>query len=222
MRPGLLRADRDLDLEALPVADPTLAADLGLDRLFEAMAGGDRIIDDVVRRVVVAPLGSVEAIRYRQASVTDALATARSCASSTRSATEAIDAERKVWGGQMRNAELVLDRAAEVIGLFLASFRSMRGIEAAHASRFTSPGFVGVLRARPDPARRCVAQPRPTTTSDDCEPGRSTSARAWDPAIAARATSSIDARTSSARGVADWVSRSGGPRSRSCSATRTR
>ena len=43
----------------------------------------------------------------------------------------------------MRNAELVLDRAAEVIGLFLESFRAMRRIEAEHASVFRSPAFVG-------------------------------------------------------------------------------
>jgi hypothetical protein len=57
-------------------------------------------------------------------------------------AVDAIEGERKVWGGKMRNAELVLDRAAEVIGLFLASFRSMRQIQADHATAFTSPAFV--------------------------------------------------------------------------------
>ncbi len=74
MRPGLLFADRDLDVDALPGPDPTLVADLGLDRLYAAMSRGDPFIDQVVRRVVPSPLETVEAIRYRQASVADAIA----------------------------------------------------------------------------------------------------------------------------------------------------
>jgi hypothetical protein len=45
-------------------------------------------------------------------------------------------------GAARRNAS-PSDRAAEVIGLFLASFRAIRRIEAEHASAFTSPGFTG-------------------------------------------------------------------------------
>ena len=51
MRPGLLFADRDLDLGALPDEDPTLIADLGLERLYPAMSRGDRFLDEVVRRL---------------------------------------------------------------------------------------------------------------------------------------------------------------------------
>jgi len=142
MRPGLLFSDRDLDLDALPVPDPTLVADLGLERVFDAMTRGDRLLDDVVRRVVPSPLSRTDAIRYRQATITDALAYPDVIRELYAIAVGAIDGERRVWGGKMRNAELVLDRAAEVIGLFLASFRSMRRIEAEHASAFTSPGFV--------------------------------------------------------------------------------
>lgn len=145
MRPGLLDADRDLDPAELPEPDPALLADLGLDRLIAAMTRGDRDLDDIVRRVVPTPLLTVDAIRYRQASVRDALASPDVVRELYGIAVDAVDAERKVWGSAMRNAELVLDRAAEVLGLFLASFRAMRGIEAAHASAFTSPGFTALF-----------------------------------------------------------------------------
>jgi MutS domain V len=143
VRPGLLFADRDLDVDSLPVPDPSLVADLGMDRLYAAMSQGDEFLDELARRIVPAPLGSVEAIRYRQATVTDALAAPEVVRELYAIAVDAIEAERKVWGSAMRNAELVLDRAAEVIGLFLASFRAMRQIEADHAGAFRSPAFVG-------------------------------------------------------------------------------
>ena len=107
------------------------------------MSQGDPFLDELVRRVVPAPLATVEAIRYRQATVTDTLAAPEVVRELYAIAVEAIEAERKVWGSMMRNAELVLDRAAEVIGLFLESFRAMRRIEAEHASAFKSPAFVG-------------------------------------------------------------------------------
>lgn len=221
MRPGLLLADADLDLGALPLPDATLVADLGFERLFATMAGGDRGIDDVVRRVLAAPLTSAGAIRYRQASVTDALANPAVVRELYALVTEAVDAERKVWGGQMRNAELVLDRAAEVIGLFLATFRSMRRIEADHAAAFTSPGFASffeLVRTQLDDAWLAEAD-------DHVKRLRTrtlTSARTLDPATAAPAMCSIDGPTPCARGAVGWASRSAGPRWRSCSATRTR
>jgi hypothetical protein len=96
----------------------------------------------VVRRVVPSPLVSVEAIRYRQASVADAIANPDVIRELYAVAVDAIDAEHQVWGGTMRNPELVLHRSTEVIGLFLEAFRSLRRIQAEGADGFTSPGFV--------------------------------------------------------------------------------
>lgn len=141
MRPGLLFSDRDLEIEALPELDPILVADLGLDRVFEAMAGGDRFVGEVVRRVVADRLHTADAIRYRQATIADALASPDVVRTLYAISVEATEAERKVWGGSMRNAELVLDRAAEVIGLFLESLRSLRRVAADREGSFDSPGF---------------------------------------------------------------------------------
>ncbi len=142
MRPGLLFADQDLDLGALVTPDLALVEDLGLDRVYDAMSRGDRSLDEVARRVVPSPLGTVEAIRYRQATVADALASPDVVRELYAIAVDAIEGERKVWGAKMRNAELRLDRAAEVIGQFLVSFRALRRVQAEHATAFTSPGFV--------------------------------------------------------------------------------
>ena len=163
----------------LPPRTRTLVADLGLDRLYEAMSRGDRSLDEIVRRVVPSPLDTVEAIRYRQATVADALASPDVVRELYAIAVDAIEGERKVWGGKMRNAELRLDRAAEVIGLFLASFRPMRRIQAEHATAFTSPAFTAFFELHRDAARRRLARrggrPRGSASDENapcqCESG---------------------------------------------------
>jgi hypothetical protein len=146
MRPGLLQADTDVDVGALPDPDPDLVADLGLDRLLTAMARGDETIGQIAPRLLVAPLPTPEAIRYRQASVRDAIASPAVVRELYAVATDAIEAERRIWGATIRNAELVLERAANVLAGVVDAFRTLREIEATHASAFASPGFTGFFQ----------------------------------------------------------------------------
>lgn len=145
MRSRLLLADTDLDLGALPGLDPDLVADLGLGRVLAAMARGDEVIEHVVPRLLATPLATTDAIRYRQASVRDANASPATVRALYAVATDAIEAERRIWGSAMRNAELVLDRAAEVLSRFVEAFRELRRIQATDAGAFTSPGFTALF-----------------------------------------------------------------------------
>ena len=146
MRSRLLLADADIDVEALPGLDPALTTDLGLDRVLAAMARGDHVIERVVPRLFATPLATTDAIRYRQASVRDAVTSPAVVRELYTVATDAIEAERRIWGSAMRNAELVLDRAANVLGGFVEAFRELRRIEAEHGEAFTSPGFTAFFR----------------------------------------------------------------------------
>jgi len=146
MRCRLLLADADVDVDALPELDPALTADLGLDRVLASMARGDHVIERVVPRLLATPLATTDAIRYRQASVGDAAASPAVVRELYTVATDAIEAERRIWGSAMRNAELVLDRAANVLGRFVEAFRELRRIEAEHGEAFTSPGFTAFFR----------------------------------------------------------------------------
>jgi len=146
MRCRLLLADADVDVDALPGLDPALTADLGLDRVLASMARGDHVIERVVPRLLATPLATTDAIRYRQASVRDAAASPDVVRELYTVATDAIEAERRIWGSAMRNAELVLDRAANVLGRFVEAFRELRRIEAEHGEAFTSPGFTAFFR----------------------------------------------------------------------------
>ena len=153
MRTRLLFPDRDLDLDDLPEPDPDLVEDLELERLFAAMAAGDERVAAVVRRVL--PLGvrggdrfstapAVEAVRARQAVVADAIACPQAMGELYRLAADAVEAERRVWGGALRNAELVLQRSAEVLAGLLAAVASIRDLLARERSRLRSPALLGL------------------------------------------------------------------------------
>jgi len=153
VRTRVLFPDRDVVLDALPEPDPDLVLDLELERLFAAMAGGDERVAGVVRRVL--PLGvrggpafedppTVEAIRYRQSAVADALAAPATVAALYRLAADAVDAERRVWGGALRNAELVLRRSLEVLGGLLDALGATRDLLGSERERLGSAAFRGL------------------------------------------------------------------------------
>ncbi len=150
MRTRLLYPDADLDVEALPEPDPDLVADLELERLFTAMAAGDTRVLEVARSVV--PLGAAPAaappdpaaVRYRQAVVADALASPATVRALYRLAGDALDGERRVWGGTLRSAELVLRRSVEVADGLLEAVRGIRDVLARDRASLSSAGLAGL------------------------------------------------------------------------------
>jgi hypothetical protein len=134
---------------------PVAAADLGLDAVYDAMARGDRVVEEVARRIVPLALRDGAALRYRQAVVADVFADPGLARELLALASEAVDRERAVWGGALRNPEMVLDRAAEVIDAFTGLFRRLRDIVAAHGPAATSDGvraFCGLVERELDDA----------------------------------------------------------------------
>ncbi len=75
MKPHLL-APADSAESVVPAQWGDVSRDLGLDTLFDAMAGGDEYVRAVVARVIGAAAGAGDAtvIAYRQAAISDALA----------------------------------------------------------------------------------------------------------------------------------------------------
>lgn len=155
MRVALLHPDRDLDLASLPEPDADLVADLELERLFRAMAGGDTRIFEVVRRLLasaavrandaVGPGGDPqEAVLHRQAAIADAISAPETVRALYRLASDAVEAERRVWGGALRNAELVLRRSVEVLEALLAAVAEMRDVLARDRAALRSPAMHGL------------------------------------------------------------------------------
>jgi hypothetical protein len=140
MRPGLLWAERDVDLSALPAAPADLVRDLELGRLLDAMAEGDPVLLDIARRLVVDGLASPAAIRYRQAVAADFIAVPGLARALYDIATAAVDAERRVWGGGHRDKELVLRRSLTVLTAFVAHLRALRTVAETHRGAVASDG----------------------------------------------------------------------------------
>jgi DNA mismatch repair ATPase MutS len=143
MKAHLMYRDHDFDLgAALPPNETDLVQDLALEPLLAAMAGDDAFVLQVSRSALLTSLTDPEAIRYRQAIMTDALAHPDLVRETYAIAVEAIERERRVYGGMLgRYPEGLLHRAVEVLEIFVGLLKRLRAIADQHAGEFHSEGF---------------------------------------------------------------------------------
>ena len=142
MKVRLLFPDRDLDL-ALdpPPGSQALEEDLGLDVLFRAMAGGDRFLAEVARKVVLTSLDDPAEIAYRQGILDDCLAHPAMVRELYAIAVDAIARQRSVWLWSTQFADSLLNRSVDILGLLLVSMRRVRAIAETSGPRMRSPGL---------------------------------------------------------------------------------
>ena len=147
MKAFLMYEARDLDIEGdLPPGVAALIQDLELDTLFGAMAAGDRFLLDVARKAVLASLDDPEAIRYRQHVLADCLEQSTVVREIYAIAVEAIDGEKRVWGGLLsRYPESLLRRSGDVLQLFVGLLKRLRRIADEHGADFRSEGFTRLV-----------------------------------------------------------------------------
>jgi DNA mismatch repair ATPase MutS len=151
MKVHLALSDRDLDLEAeLPPGADTLAQDLALRILLDAMAGGDKYVYDVTRRTIFASLHEPTEIRYRQAVLSDCVAHPGITRELYAIAVEAIQNERKLWYFSSQYPESMLHRSLALLGHLVVQLHRLRGIAEEHAATFTSEGFRRLFRELTD------------------------------------------------------------------------
>lgn len=130
------------ELEREPVPnEKALVQDLGLDVLFEAMAGGDPFLLGVAKTVVLASLKEPAEIVYRQHVLEDCIAHASVVKEIYELAVAAIEGERKHWRSFFRSPEILLHREVEVLDLFVGLLKRLRRVADAHAPQFRSEGF---------------------------------------------------------------------------------
>ncbi len=142
MKVHLASADRDLDPEAaLPANADALVADLGLGLLLGAMAAGDKYLQFVAAHTLLDSLRDPDAIRYRQAVLSDCRAHPEVARELYAIAVAAVEQERKHWIYSTRFPESLLHRSVELLGHFAVALRRMREIAREQASAFDSPGF---------------------------------------------------------------------------------
>ncbi|MGH2466019.1 MAG: MutS-related protein, partial [Candidatus Limnocylindrales bacterium] len=142
MKVHLAYRDHDLDPEAEPPPNAdALTDDLGLGILFATMAGGDRYLYEVARRITFASLHEPEAIRYRQAILADCLAHPEVVRELYALAVAALEQERHHWLYSGQYPESILHRSIVLLGHVLAQLRRLRDIATEQATSFVSDGF---------------------------------------------------------------------------------
>jgi hypothetical protein len=139
----LLYRDCDFALAREPppgAAD--LVQDLGLEILFRAMAGGDPFLLEVARKVVLAGLGDVPAVLYRQEILQDCLRNAAVVRGLYALTVDTIERERKnYWGLFSRHPGFTLSRSVDVLKMFVKVLRRLRTEAETQAHKFASDGF---------------------------------------------------------------------------------
>jgi DNA mismatch repair ATPase MutS len=139
----LMHPDSDFEFEReLPANEASLTQDLELTTLWSAMAAGDSFLFEVAKRAVLSSLHDPDEIVYRQQVLTDSLENASVVRELSALSGEALEAERRVWGG------LLSDRPSSMLGtsvqkmeLLVEFLRRLREITDQRAASFRSPGF---------------------------------------------------------------------------------
>jgi hypothetical protein len=138
----LLFADRDFDLaDEPPPGSDVLIEDLGLDVVVRAMAGGDRFLAEVARKVVLSSLEEPAAIAYRQDILDDCIAHPDMIRELYAIAGQAMDRQRSVWGWGSRFADTLVQSSVEILGLLMDSMRRVRAIAEASGPTTRSSGL---------------------------------------------------------------------------------
>lgn len=156
MRPLLLAPDTDLDLARdLPSHSEVAARDLGLESVLRAMAGGDTLIHEVARHLVLDTQTDPQVILYRQAILQDCLDRPDAILEFYRLAEDTLLAEQRnpYLSLFSRRPTSILWRAVETLKVLDASLRRLRALADREAGTFHSGGlrrFVGMIQSELD------------------------------------------------------------------------
>jgi hypothetical protein len=152
MKVHLLYEDQDFDSDQpLPANESDLTHDFALDTLFEGMAAGDQFLFDTARRVILSPLDSVPAIRYRQAVLEDCIRHPELVRQLYGLAVEAIARQKRQYPfGISRYPDGVLAGSIRVLRLFMEMLVRLRASTAVPPDTFRSAGFQVLFRTLSD------------------------------------------------------------------------
>jgi MutS domain V len=143
MRARLAYQQSHLDLEQpVPANAAELERDLELATLFEAMAGGDGYLRDLVGKAFLASLGDADAIRYRQAVLADCLEHPGVVRELYSLAVEGLETKQKVMHFWFRESpDGLLRKSLRILELLVDVLRRLRKVADEHGPGFESAGF---------------------------------------------------------------------------------
>ncbi len=144
MKTLLMHRDRDFNPQAaLPPQAEDLTLDLGLDLLFDAMAGGDKFLREIAQRGVLCSLHDPDDIVYRQEVLEDCLRHPETVRGVYDLVVEAISRERQIHGFYFfaKSPDLILSRSVQMLDMLVGMLQRLRAIAREHHSAFRSRGF---------------------------------------------------------------------------------
>ena len=147
MKALLMHPDRDFELKP-PTSQSSadLMLDLDMEPLFQAMAGGDPFLHDVVAGTMLMVVRDIETIHYRQQILQDSMAHPEVVRQLYALAVEGIKQERNVWGWSSPTyPQGTLYRSSEVLTSVVSVLRRMRRIADEQRGSFSSVGLRRLL-----------------------------------------------------------------------------
>jgi DNA mismatch repair ATPase MutS len=145
MKAHLLYRDADFDMKRPSEPfEKDLVQDLELNTLFDAMAAGDKYLREVTRKVVLSGLRDVDAIRYRQAILTDCIKHPEIVGTIYALTVDIFEAGKKIeyWiSGFGRSPWMILNTAMNLLEMYEARLKKVRILVDLNARLFESEGF---------------------------------------------------------------------------------
>jgi DNA mismatch repair ATPase MutS len=126
----------------LPEHSSDLVEDLGLERLFVAMAGNDKLAYAVAKAAVLSPLPSTEEITWRQEVLADCVAQPQLPAQLYALAGEALESHKRLtFWGLSHSPESLRYYSVQALEVLLRYLEKFRRFAMDHAGEVTSAGF---------------------------------------------------------------------------------
>ncbi len=144
MKAFLMYRDRDFDFEApLPSNSEALIQDLELGVLFSVMAQGDKYLYEVASKAVLQSLWDEDEVRYRQDVLRDVIANPLLVRFLYDLTIEAHEKQKKAhsWG-YLKSPSSILGQSVDVLRIFVALLKQLRGVGTYNVKRFSSEGFI--------------------------------------------------------------------------------
>jgi hypothetical protein len=143
MKAFLMHRDRDFDLTAAsPANEAALCKDLELDTLVVAMANGDQLVFDVVKKAVLTGAANdLATIAHRQDALRDCLNDPQTVLRLYGLAGEAFSRQKKVWRWLRENPSGTLDVAVSLMTIFVDVLKRVRDLTDRNAAHFKSEAF---------------------------------------------------------------------------------
>ncbi|MCW6168177.1 MAG: hypothetical protein LVQ96_01990 [Thermoplasmatales archaeon] len=143
MRPSLLfNKESDRVFDELPWSSNDLVKDFELERVFNAMSGGDKELKKIAMEIVLNPIMEQDTIKYRQKVIEDSLKNSEIIRDIYDRFFKSVSKAREhhFWMGSS-NPEYILNESISILSIYIDTIEYVRGTLIRNSNQFSSNGF---------------------------------------------------------------------------------